>query len=318
MWYLAATVMWRLLTPLLRIHPVMVPVSVAVSLLAGLTNNELFDINRMLGFLPFFVIGLHLRPEHLALVRRRGAWVAGVAGMLFLWWLAGRTDRYWATQFLYFRAPYDELGADDLEGIWIRARLIVVALVGTASVLSLVPHRRSFITRMGVWSLVVYLCHGFVVRYLEYRGYEEWMPGASWWSVIITVAVGVALALVIAWEPVARTLNYVVDPINSIGKRWVDVPSVVEVRRPPDLSSRNHRRERTTVSTQSRAKVARTSRHSTSSRGRAATVAGVLGPTARVSPAAVPSSSGSCAAPGRAPERRNTCHGGVCTERATA
>ena len=37
---------------------------------------------------------------------------------------------------------------------------------------------------------------------------------------IITVAVGVALALVIAWEPVARTLNYVVDPINSIGKRW--------------------------------------------------------------------------------------------------
>ena len=220
MWYLAATVMWRLLTPLLRIHPVMVPVSVAVSLLAGLTNNELFDINRMLGFLPFFVIGLHLRPEQLALVQRRGAWVAGVAGMLFLWWLAGRTDRYWATQFLYFRAPYDELGADDLEGIWIRARLIVVALVGTASVLSLVPHRRSFITRMGVWSLVVYLCHGFVVRYLEYRGYEEWMPGPSWWSVIITVAVGVALALVIAWEPVARTLNYLVDPINSIGKRW--------------------------------------------------------------------------------------------------
>ena len=73
--------------------------------------------------------------------------------------------------------------------------------------LSLVPHRRSFLTRMGVWSLVVYLCHGFVVRYLEYRGYEDWMPGPSWWSVIITVAVGVALALVIAWEPVARTLE---------------------------------------------------------------------------------------------------------------
>ena len=40
MWYLAAVVIWRLLTPLLRIHPVMVPVSVAVSLLAGLTNHE--------------------------------------------------------------------------------------------------------------------------------------------------------------------------------------------------------------------------------------------------------------------------------------
>jgi hypothetical protein len=29
--------------------------------------------------------------------------------------------------------------------------------------------------------------------------------------------VAVTIALVIAWEPVARTLNYVVDPVNSIG-----------------------------------------------------------------------------------------------------
>jgi fucose 4-O-acetylase-like acetyltransferase len=93
---------------------------------------------------------------------------------------------------------------------------MVVAFVGTAAVLTLVPHRRSFLTRMGVWSLVVYLCHGFVVRYLEYRGYEDWMPGTSWWSVVITVAVAVALALLVAWEPVARTLNWVVDPVNSV------------------------------------------------------------------------------------------------------
>jgi fucose 4-O-acetylase-like acetyltransferase len=172
----------------------------------------------MLGFLPFFVLGLHLKPEHLAMLRRRLVWVGGIAGMLFLWWLAARTDRYWATQFLYFRAPYAELGAGDLEGIWIRARLIGVALIGSAAALALVPHRRSFLTAMGKWSLVVYLCHGFVVRYLEYRGFEEWMPGTSWWSVVITVSVGVALALLLAVGPLARTLNYVVDPVNSIGK----------------------------------------------------------------------------------------------------
>jgi fucose 4-O-acetylase-like acetyltransferase len=230
MWYLAATVIWRLLTPLLRVHPVMVPISIAISLLAGLTNQELFDINRALGFLPFFVIGLHLQPEHLAFLRRRFAWVGGVAGMLALWWLAGRTDDYWATQFLYFRAPYEQLGATDLDGIWIRARLIMVALVGSAAVLTLVPHRRCFLTRMGAWSLVVYLCHGFVVRYLEYRGYEDWMPGTSWWSVVITVIVGVAIALVLAWEPVARTLNYVVDPVNSIGKWFRSRGNRPEVR----------------------------------------------------------------------------------------
>ncbi len=218
MWYLVATVIWRLLTPLLKVHWLMVPASVAVSLLAGLTNQELFDLNRTMGFLPFFVIGLHLKAEHLALLRRRFVWVAGIVGVLFLWWLAARTDRYWATQFLYFRASYDELGYSAGDGIWIRARLIVVALIGSASVLALVPHGRSFLTKMGAWSLVVYLCHGFVVRYLEYRGYEDWMPGTSWWSVVITVATALALALFLASEPIARALNYVVDPVNSISK----------------------------------------------------------------------------------------------------
>jgi fucose 4-O-acetylase-like acetyltransferase len=217
MWYLAATVIWRLLTPLLRSHPVIVPISVAVSLLGGLTDQDLFDLNRAMGFLPFFVIGLHLTPDHLAWVRRPRAWVAGVVVLLLVWWLADHTDEFFRdTEFLYFRAGYSEVGAGDAEGIWIRARLIMVALVAVAAVLTLIPHRRSFITRMGVWSLVVYLCHGFVVRYLEYRGYADWLPGSSWLSVIITVTVGVVLALLVAWEPVATTLNYVVDPVNSV------------------------------------------------------------------------------------------------------
>ena len=63
------------------------------------------------------------------MLRRRGAWVVGdrrhavhlVAGQ-------AAPTTYWATQFLYFRAPYAELGVGDAEGMWIRARLIVVAL----------------------------------------------------------------------------------------------------------------------------------------------------------------------------------------------
>ena len=218
MWYLAATVIWRLLTPVLRVHPVMVPVSIAVSLLGGLTNQELFDLNRVMGFLPFFVIGLHLGADRLAVVRRPRAWIFGVVGLVLLFWFARFTDELWSTQFLYFRASYAELGVGDLEGVWIRFRLILIAVLASAALFTLVPHRRSFVTRMGVWTLVVYLCHGFVVRFLEYRGYEDWMPGSTWLSVAITVAVGVALALFLAWEPVARTLNYVVDPINSFGR----------------------------------------------------------------------------------------------------
>jgi fucose 4-O-acetylase-like acetyltransferase len=96
--------------------------------------------------------------------------------------------------------------------------LIVVALLAVATVFTLIPHRQSFITRMGQWTLVVYLCHGFVVRYLEYQGFHDWLPNSPWPAIAITVAVGIALALFIAWEPIARVLNYLVDPVNSLLK----------------------------------------------------------------------------------------------------
>ena len=81
MWYLIVTAMWRLVTPILKSHIVMVPISIAISLVAGLINQEFFDINRFLGFLPFFVIGLHLRPEHLAKLRTEKARIAGGVGI---------------------------------------------------------------------------------------------------------------------------------------------------------------------------------------------------------------------------------------------
>ncbi len=218
MWYLVAVIAWRLLTPVLRWHWLMIPASIAVSLLFGRTNQEFFDLNRILGLLPFFVIGLHLTAGQLGMVRRRGAWILGVIGVLALWQLTKHTNDFWATQFLYYRASYAELGVSDGEGMWIRARLIVVALLAMAAVFTLIPRGRSFLTRMGVWTLVVYLCHGFVVRFLEYRGYEDWLPtGSPWTGIAITIALGVALALFLAWEPVARTLNYLVDPVNSFG-----------------------------------------------------------------------------------------------------
>ena len=147
--------------------------------------------------------------------------MAGVVGMLFIWWLAGRTDDLWATQFLYFRAPYAELGVGDAEGMWIRARLIVVALVGSAAVLTLVPHRRSFLTRMGAVEpgrLPVPRLRGAGTS--STAATRSGCPAPAGGRSIITVAVGIALALFLAWDPIARTLNYVVDPVNSIGKRF--------------------------------------------------------------------------------------------------
>ncbi len=219
MWYLIVTAMWRLVTPILRLHWVMVPLSVVVSLLAGLTNQELFDLNRFMGFLPFFVLGLHLRPEHLAALRSSRARVPAAVVLVLTLWLARHTDAFWSTQFLFFRADYASLGAGFEEGAWIRIRLIGVAVATSAAVLALVPRRRSFLTAMGAYTLVVYLCHGFVVRGLEYRGWADLLPADHpWVTIAINVSVAIGISLVLAWRPIGETLLWLVDPVNTVTK----------------------------------------------------------------------------------------------------
>ena len=84
--------------------------------------------------------------------------------------------------------------------------------------MSLIPARRTFLTEMGAYSLVVYLLHGFPVRYADYHDWSRFLPANSFFALVIVVVLAIALALLLAWPPLARRLNYLVDPINSILK----------------------------------------------------------------------------------------------------
>ena len=218
MWYLAVLVLWRLASPVLKAHPVMVPLSVVVSLVAGGTDQELFNLNRAMGLLPFFVIGLHLSDGVLARVKERRARIAGAVALVGLWLFADHTNVFWNTSWLYYRSSYADLGADLGDGAWIRARLIVISLVGCFAVLSLIPQRRTVLSDMGAFSLVVYLFHGFFVRYARYRDLDRFLPDNALAALVVVTVLAVGLALLLAWQPVATRLNYAVDPVNSVVK----------------------------------------------------------------------------------------------------
>ena len=73
-WFLIALFVWRLTTPIWNAvrHPV--AIAVVVSLAAGTTViGEDLALPRVLMFLPWFVLGLRLRPEHFARLRTRTA-----------------------------------------------------------------------------------------------------------------------------------------------------------------------------------------------------------------------------------------------------
>ncbi|NPC95923.1 acyltransferase family protein [Nocardioides sp. zg-DK7169] len=215
MWYLAALFFWRLLTPVFVNLRGGLVLAVVISLAAGNWAGDTLDVARVLGLLPFFVMGLKATPERLELLRQRWVQVAGVVVLVAILLATRWTDEWASTEWFYYRSLYDEVADTTLEATLTRALVLVVGTLGAWAFFALVPRNAGWFTRMGAWTLVVYLFHGFAVKGAQYAGWEVVpFPGTAS-AIAITTVAAVGVALVLAWGPVARLLQHAVDPFAS-------------------------------------------------------------------------------------------------------
>ncbi|SDS58278.1 Fucose 4-O-acetylase [Nocardioides scoriae] len=215
MWYLSALFFWRLATPVFTRLPAKVVVATAISLAAGLFATDTLDNARILGLLPFFVLGLKMHEGHWNLIRSRRARWYGFAVLLLMAVAARWAGDLLETEWFYYRTRYDALDPDNLRAFVIRMGMLLSGLVGAFAFFAVVPRTRTWFSAMGGATLVVYLYHGFVVLGAEFLGYKGW--AADHWpvSLVLTTLAAVALALVLAWQPVSSRLNVLVDPVGS-------------------------------------------------------------------------------------------------------
>ncbi|MFJ8635690.1 acyltransferase family protein [Streptomyces sp. NPDC093568] len=213
-WFLAAVFLWRLTTPLWQRVRMPVPLALGVAMLATLSpsiGNDL-DLQRALQFLPYFVLGLSLKPEHFRLVRRRAVRIAAVpvfAGAFAVaYWAVPRMTGSW----FYHRDSAEELGAPAWYGLVMTPVLFVCSLLLVACFLSWVPGRRMWCTALGAGTLYGYLLHGFLAQGAKYGGwYDSAWAHRPLGAVVITV-VAAAVVTVLCTPPVRRALRFVVEP----------------------------------------------------------------------------------------------------------
>jgi fucose 4-O-acetylase-like acetyltransferase len=233
-WYLAALILWRLMTPIFRLLPMAVLVAAVISVVSGMWVTDVLDNSRAFGFLPFFVVGLTMRPEHWALLRSRRAVYVGFGALLVIFGLARYTRHWISKEWLYYRTPYDQLDSSTSHAMVVRSVLLVIGLCGALAVLTLIPRGRSWFTVLGAATIVVYLYHGFFVLTAKYHDYPGWAHQHPTVSLPLTTAAAVALALLLALPWVAGPLSVLTDPIGAAGR----VRRFWKARR-PDASSRD-------------------------------------------------------------------------------
>lgn len=214
LWFLVALFVWRLTTPVWKNLRWPVPVALAIAVGASVTpsvGNDL-DLMRIAQFLPFFVLGLQLRPEHFALVQQRAArWLAVPAtacALLLAYWAVPRMSSGW---FLREKSAA-EMGVP----AWVGATMVLAVfgcgLVLTACFLAWVPRRHMWFTTLGAGTLYAYLLHVYPIKLSrELDWYSLDWVGHPAGRVALTVLVAAMMTL-LCTSPVRKLFRPLMEP----------------------------------------------------------------------------------------------------------
>ncbi|HLR85750.1 MAG TPA: acyltransferase family protein [Nocardioidaceae bacterium] len=236
-WFIAALFVWRLSTPIWRAIRWPIPVAIACSLVGGLaTVSDVLAIPQIIGFLPFYVIGLNLKREHFDRLRTWKIQVPAVAVLATTAYVCLLEPKDWLISWLYWRDGYSEapLYASALDGMQNRAGLLLLGLVLVAAVLAIVPRRQAWYSKMGQRTLYCYLLHGFVILWLTYYGAFDYMLAheqVGMWLLVIA-------ALVLAHLLMSRVVAEGFRPLFEPRLRWLFRNDSPDSRNESSLSHR--------------------------------------------------------------------------------
>ncbi|WP_406216288.1 acyltransferase family protein [Streptomyces decoyicus] len=213
-WFLAALFIWRLTAPLWRIVRWPVPLALAIALSASVSpeiSSDL-DMQRVLQFLPFFVLGMCLKAEHFHLVRCWAARIAAVpvliAALAFAYWAEPRMNDAW----FYHTDSAQKLGVPWWCGVLMQLAMFGCSLVLTACFLAWVPGRRTWCTVLGAGTLYGYLLHAFLAKASRWWDwYDAAWVHTPWGAVAITLLAG-AIVTLLCTPPVQRALRFAMEP----------------------------------------------------------------------------------------------------------
>ncbi|MEU5581317.1 acyltransferase family protein [Streptomyces huasconensis] len=214
-WFLVALFVWRLTVPLWKIVRWPLPLALAIAMLAVISPDigDDLDLQRVLQFLPFFVLGLFMKPEHFQLVRRREVRVLSVpvfaAAVLLAYWAAPRMTSVW----FYRRDSAQELGVPWWVGIVMTLALFGCSAVLTACFFAWVPRRKMWFTLLGAGTLYGYLLHGFLAKGSRFWGWfeeYEWLHKPLG-EIFVTVVAATVVTL-LCTPPVQRVFRFAMEP----------------------------------------------------------------------------------------------------------
>ena len=196
--------------------------SVLTGLFAGYFGGvgTYLTLSRTLVFLPFFAFGLYLPKEKLydfldkAKKLRPLAFIF-LSGISIYFIFFG--DSFFRMRKLVFANRSYRYALEELApyGFLFRGGLYLFAVILCLSVMLFIPHRKTWFSYVGKYSLSVYILHIFVRDIMKYTGVFHWikeLPKEFMWLVIPACIIA---ALLLGNPVFGRAMNWIANPVRE-------------------------------------------------------------------------------------------------------
>lgn len=202
LWFLLSLFCWHGMLPVFaKFKPAVgLSLSFIIGILIGYIDfiDSFLSLSRTFVFFPFFLIGYYLKKEHLQLLKHRGIQLLSLVTftVIFIFFYIYPELNF---EWLFGSKPYFRI-ATDLSTAWfIRLSIYVLSVVTVLAFWSLVPKKQYSFTKIGRYTLYIYLLHGFFIRAFRSSGIEEWISEHQLYLLLIPVALLLTYILSSKW-----------------------------------------------------------------------------------------------------------------------
>ncbi|MDO4432208.1 MAG: acyltransferase family protein [Aerococcaceae bacterium] len=213
LWFLLALIVWRSVAPALSKLRFPVIFTVMLALLIGFesTVGYYLSLSRIIVFLPFFMAGYTFKPAYFGLLNKPLIKMISLVSLVIVtgviyWNVASINPSY-----LYHSVGYQALELSFLNGVWLRGLLFFIGFVLSFALISLVPRQHiPFVSSGGSQTFNVYILHGFIVRWLVYRGFFGQFYSSK--QALILIPLAILLCYLLSSRMLSRMVSYLSNP----------------------------------------------------------------------------------------------------------
>ncbi|MBN9606545.1 MAG: acyltransferase family protein [Actinomycetales bacterium] len=229
LWFLIALAAYRILLPYLALlkRPIALGGAVVLALAAGFWTNvdSTLALTRVIGFLPFFLLGWMLRdsplPARWLEAPPRVVWpVRAGALAVFATWITivavniRAFDRFELRLWLFADDSYRNMDAVAWWAPLLRLGLMALTLALITCAVLLAPRRPTFFTSLGAATLYVYLLHTFVLYPIRQSEFLRGDHAHGWW-ILGGMAFAILVAFALSSKPVRWATRWAIEPRAS-------------------------------------------------------------------------------------------------------